>query len=357
MGENHLRMRPAFFNFPPLLIRQISAIHPQGIPEEGCLRAVEPDYKPLITNAALRRRMSRIVKMGVACGLACLKELPAAEVGGILTATGWGFLGDTQKFMDALLDNHEQLLNPTPFMQSTFNTIGAQIALCKGIHACNMTYVQKGHSFENALLDAALHIMEGKENLLVGAFDEVTPLSEHVLRGLGMKMTMGEGAQFFLLQSLKNGSRVEKNGTCFRKNGAQDIFLLGVDLFTGKYTPSAVYDRAIDFLAFYQLSVSDIDFFLEGRTFPAEPVTPDSREDSGDNNASYDYLAERFATSVDIAFKKECGEYPTAVSYALWKACCLLQESSDDRPFRIVVYNHFLGREHTFLLVSNVCGQ
>lgn len=31
--------------------------------------------------------------------------------------------------MNALMDNREQMLNPTAFIQSTFNTVGAQLAL------------------------------------------------------------------------------------------------------------------------------------------------------------------------------------------------------------------------------------
>ena len=46
------------------------------------LQACEPDYKDIIANATLRRRMSRIVKMGVACGLECMGELSPEKIGG-----------------------------------------------------------------------------------------------------------------------------------------------------------------------------------------------------------------------------------------------------------------------------------
>lgn len=343
-------MQTAFFTFPAIRISRMSHIcHPQEMDETGCFRAVEPDYKPLITNAALRRRMSRAVRMGVACGLECLAEVPSGEVGGILTATGWGCLGDTQKFMDALLDNHEQLLNPTPFMQSTFNTVGAQIALCKDIHACNMTYVQKGHSFENALIDAALHISEGKDNLLVGAFDEITPLSCHVLHRLGISFTLGEGAQFFLLQKggilrrNANFLRREKNFARREKKIARrDIFLRGAALFSGKVEIVDVQEIADDFLKAHELTVTDVEVLLNGQRTAGDAVS--------------DRLSQHFPNAVEVPFKKECGDYPTAIAYALWKACRLLQERNEDAPCRILIYNCFLEREHTFLLVSNVCG-
>ena len=143
----------------PVYIQRIASIHPPKDHSPGnnrpYLQACEPDYKDIITNATLRRRMSRIVKMGVACGLECMGELSPEKIQGIITATGLGCLTDTEKFLNNLLDNEERMLNPTPFIQSTFNTIGAQIALIHQIHAYNMTYVHRGLSFESALLDSA----------------------------------------------------------------------------------------------------------------------------------------------------------------------------------------------------------
>ena len=129
----------------PVYINHIASIHADTASGESLyLSANEPDYKSIITNAALRRRMSRIIKMGVACGLECISTLPSEKVHAIITATGLGCLADTEKFLNTIIENKEQLLNPTPFIQSTFNTIGAQIALLRQIHAYNMTYVHRG---------------------------------------------------------------------------------------------------------------------------------------------------------------------------------------------------------------------
>lgn len=57
------------------------------------------------------------------------ERYPVGKVDAIITATGLGCLADTEKFMNALMDNREQMLNPTAFIQSTFNTVGAQLAL------------------------------------------------------------------------------------------------------------------------------------------------------------------------------------------------------------------------------------
>lgn len=84
----------------PVYIQRIASIHPpkDHSPENNhpYLQACEPDYKDIITNATLRRRMSRIVKMGVACGLECMGELSPEKIQGIITATGLGCLTDTE---------------------------------------------------------------------------------------------------------------------------------------------------------------------------------------------------------------------------------------------------------------------
>lgn len=85
----------------PVYIQRIASIHPPKDHSPGnnrpYLQACEPDYKDIITNATLRRRMSRIVKMGVACGLECMGELSPEKIQGIITATGLGCLTDTEK--------------------------------------------------------------------------------------------------------------------------------------------------------------------------------------------------------------------------------------------------------------------
>ena len=114
------------------------------IPEKPCyiagaaalpLSASEPDYKPVITDANLRRRMGRLLKMSVYCGLQALGDVASEEVAGIVTFTGMGFMKDTVSFGNSIYDRDEELLNPSPFMQSTFNTASGYIALIRKIRS------------------------------------------------------------------------------------------------------------------------------------------------------------------------------------------------------------------------------
>lgn len=171
--------------------------------------ADEPDYKEVITDSNSRRRMGRLLKMAVWCGLKSLDGVPSERVAGIITSTGAGFMKDTISFGSSIFDREETLLNPSPFMQSTFNTASGYIALIRKIHAYNTTYVQQADGFAASLVDAAMLLDDAGEGnvALVGAFDEVTPEVDVIRQRLGLYrvvdgfLPLGEGAAAFLLSA------------------------------------------------------------------------------------------------------------------------------------------------------------
>lgn len=173
------------------------------------VNADEPDYKEVITDANSRRRMGRLLKMAVWCGLKSLDGVPSERVAGIITSTGAGFMKDTISFGSSIFDREETLLNPSPFMQSTFNTASGYIALIRKIHAYNTTYVQQADGFAASLLDAAMLLDDAGEGnvALIGAFDEVTPEVDVIRQRLGLYrvgdgfLPLGEGAAAFLLSA------------------------------------------------------------------------------------------------------------------------------------------------------------
>lgn len=169
----------------------------------------EPDYKEVITDANSRRRMGRLLKMAVWCGLKSLDGVPSERVAGIITSTGAGFMKDTISFGSSIFDREETLLNPSPFMQSTFNTASGYIALIRKIHAYNTTYVQQADGFAASVIDAAMLLDDAGDGdvALVGAFDEVTPEVDVIRQRLGLYrvgdgfLPLGEGAAAFLLSA------------------------------------------------------------------------------------------------------------------------------------------------------------
>ena len=149
--------------------------------------------------------------MAVWCGLKSLEGVPSERVAGIITSTGAGFMKDTISFGSSIFDREETLLNPSPFMQSTFNTASGYIALIRKIHAYNTTYVQQADGFAASLVDAAMLLDDAGEGnvALVGAFDEVTPEVDVIRQRLGLYVVgdgflpLGEGAAAFLLSAAK----------------------------------------------------------------------------------------------------------------------------------------------------------
>ena len=85
-----------------------------------------------------------------------------------------GCVRDSEKFVSAIIDNDEQYLTPTSFIQSTHNTVGGQIALGIGCKGYNFTYVHSSNSFESSLLDAKLMLQNDEANtILIGGVDEL----------------------------------------------------------------------------------------------------------------------------------------------------------------------------------------
>ena len=307
-------------------INNMASIHPDGLDaEQAYMKACEPDYKEYIQNPTLRRRMSRIVKMGVACGLECIGKTPKEDIHAIITATGLGCLADTEKFMNNLLDNSEQLLNPTPFIQSTFNTVGAQIALICQNQAYNVTYVHRGFSFESALLDGLLRLTEGDQNVLVGAFDEITSTSYTIQQRMGLLRNAyaGEGAQFFLLSKDQN---------------EQTLAQISVPRWVPR-RDGQVHKQIEDYLKQNEVSFQDIDLLVCGK--------------NGDPTQDAFYSAieqEWFPHAIHTTFKDRCGEYQTASAFAVWETARKLKENKNIR--HALIYNHYYDTGHSLLLIS-----
>ncbi len=83
-----------------------------------------------------------------------------------------------------------------------------------------MTHVQQGLSFEHALLDAMLNIYEGKQQVLTGAVDELTPLLKDISNRFQLpdilKNQLSEGASYFLMGPNKTKAFAEVKSVSIR---------------------------------------------------------------------------------------------------------------------------------------------
>ncbi len=346
-------------------IRSSSSISPQNtfgqsaFPAEpvthtgNSLTCMEPDYTQFIEAKSLRR-MSRIIRMGVAAAMDCLQQAGVQAPDAIITGTAYGCLEDTEVFLTKMIGNKEELLSPTAFIQSTHNTVGAQIALLLKCHQYNNTFVHRGFSFESALLDAMMLLEEHDQyQVLAGGIDEITAGSHLILERLGLyrrqpvsntallssddKGTIaGEGAAFFLLTAHASGNDLAR--------------LDGMEMF---YKPSGneeVRKNIFSFLEAQGIDIGDISLLITGR--------------NGDRKTDvvYDPVHAVFSQTPLIHYKPLCGEYPSSCAFALWLAANILRQgyvpqwigvNAESEPLkRILIYNHYLNIHHSLFLVS-----
>lgn len=319
------------------------------------LACIEPDYKEFIDPKQIRR-MSRIIRMGVASAMECLQEAEVKVPDAIVTGTAYGCLEDTNSFLSKMVEFKEELLTPTSFIQSTHNTIGGQIGLMLQCNNYNNAFVHRGFSFESALLDGMMLLKEGDaDNVLVGAIDEITNTSHAILNRLGLykqggvssldiyntksKGTIaGEGASFFLLAN-------EPSTTDYAK-------LDGLHTF---YKPDGIAEiekQITLFLERHSININDIDLIITGKNGDA----------AGDK--IYEALEQSVFKNKDaINYKWLCGEYPTAAAFAMWLAATIIKSgkapsalnyntAADKKIKNILIYNHYLGIHHSLSLLS-----
>jgi hypothetical protein len=290
--------------------------------------------------------MSRVIKMSVSAALRCV-DRAKVQPDAIITATGLGCLADTERFLDAVTEN-ELRLNPTPFIQSTFNTAGAQIAFMLGNNGYNNTYVHRGLSFESALLDAKMQIDEGVSNVLAGCFDETTDISFDIMRRLGFwkdgltdsnslyanpgkGTASGEGASFFMLSKQPPDDRPQ-------------IRITGLHLLN---TTDMQFDDCPA-----SMRKNDVDLLILGNNGDAEY-----------DKIYRQFISSRYTDKPYCFFKNLCGEYFTASGFALYLAFCIMtmqklpegvvcHGSISPEINSILIYNHFQNINHSLIIVT-----
>ena len=313
----------------------------------------KPDYKKYIIPSMIRR-MSIGVKMGVVASSIALKDAGIVTPEAIVIGSGMGCLRDSEKFLTNILDNDEQFLTPTAFIQSTHNTVGGQVALGLACKAYNVTYVHDATSFETSLMDAMMMMDEGEPNVLVGGVDEIgnhtTKLhqlidfvkkEETFENGVLNSKTNGaiysEGAQFFVLEN-------EKKSNSYAK-------LLDVTHSDDLKKNEVVKELEL-FLKNNSLSISDIDGVLLG-------LNGDVIYDNYYKNLQNGMLK----NIPQIAYKQFSGEYNTASAFGMWIACSILKNqliptgfllnSIDKKSYKnVLLYNQYRGKNHSFMLLT-----
>lgn len=317
---------------------------------ENKLKAIEPVYEGIPPN--ILRRMGKAVKITVGAALPLLNKI--SRLDGIIIGTANGGMEDCIKFMNQIIEYNEGLLTPANFVQSTPNGLAAQLGLLKNNKGYNITHVHRGHSFENALIDAKLLLEECPQNqYLLGAADEISTYNFNVdfLGGWYKKETVsnkelyktdspasiaGEGAAMFIVSADKTNALAELKAIHTLHSKDQDYVISELSAFIKEH----LNDESPNVLITGENGDNRFTPFYEA----AEKLVPEK-------------------TTV-LRFKHMSGEYPTASGQAVWLATQILQgkphpkhavkkEGESKTAKNILIYTNYKGLQHTFILLSH----
>lgn len=284
---------------------------------------IHPDYTDFIPKMK-RRRMTDVLKMGITCAMDCLKQVELEQPDSIIVGTSMGCNIFTKRFLDKINSSKGRLLSPTSFIVSTHNTIAGQISLLLGNHNYNMTHTQNSLSFEQAIMDGMLCILEGSENILVGSSDE----NEHGLYNLESKLNVEKllktyGASFFILSN--------------KKNNEEDINLVDVESFgLVKNRPNTLNQ----FLISNNTSAEEIDLVLYSNSIPETETE----------------LNTIFPDKKLIDFQKITGTYFTNSGFAMDYGVDILTKgfhpTTNKNINRVLIYNNLIPDNLGLILIE-----
>jgi len=311
---------------------------------EPYVRPVEPVYKQYFTpNEA--RRLGKILKRAMLVSREVMKESDVANPDAIITGTGLGCIENTEIFLDKLVREGEELLNPTHFMQSTHNTISSLVAIDAKCHGYNSTYAHKGISFECALQDAFLQMQSGKiQTALVGAYDEMTSDYFILLKKAGYlgkpnQTFAGETAVAMML------SRGKTEKALCKIEAVEKIYIGACHCGLDPQSPE-ILNLQIKF------KTMDIDYIMVGTNGVEET-----------DKIYLENCAKLFPNIPLLQYKNIFGESYTAPALGVYAAAvCLKNGAIPEHLFigvqkksplrKILCYNHSEGKNHTFILLS-----
>lgn len=314
-------------------------------------KAQQPSYKDLIA-PAMSRRMAKGVKMGIYAANKALFHAKMVDPQAVIVGTGLGCIEDSEKFLDAIIDNDEQFLTPTAFIQSTHNTVAAQIALHLQCKAYNFTYVNGANSFESALFDAYMQLKHfNKENILIGGVDEIAPYTFSMYEMISKVKKSGEEVNFKNPQT--KGIALAEGATFFalsnHKTNNSYAEVLDVLLFNAFKDDETTEINS--FLAKNNLSVSDLDVVFFG-------VNADVHQQEFYNkiNTVFNEIPQGYYQHIS-------GSYDTASAFGLKVVAEIIQKQQFPKTvqynnieptkiLKVLMINQFNNTDFSFVLLS-----
>ncbi|MFS4466565.1 beta-ketoacyl synthase N-terminal-like domain-containing protein [Maribacter sp. 2210JD10-5] len=319
---------------------------------ETCLKVVDPNYKAYLPPAAARR-MAKGIKMSMVSSKTAMREAGLENVDAIIVGTGLGCLDDSEKFVSNIIDNDEQYLTPTRFIQSSHNTVAGQIALDMGCKGYNFTYVHANISFESSLWDAKMQLELGEtENILIGGVDELVNhhIETHKLIG---HIKEAPQAPEELLNSNTKGSKVAEGSHFFvlstKKKASTYAQLIGIKTYN-TLNPEQTPKEIEAFLQQNGVALPEIDAVVLGYNGDVE------------FDHYYKKLSDGlFSNTAQLYYKHISGEFDTATGFAFWMANqifrtqhvpeALIINKKPEKVETVLLYNQYRGKNHSIVLL------
>ena len=312
--------------------------------DEENVKAMDVNYKEyLAPNAA--RRMGKLLKRALVCSRAAMEQAHIDMSDAIITATGLGCIENTEFFLDAMIREGETLLNPTPFMQSTHNTIGSSIALDIKCHGYNTHYSQKHVSFDCGLQDAFLQLQnENIRTVLLNAHDEHSPIFDAILKNLDCWYFNNGGFKGEVAVSMVLSNQASSKPLC----SVEDMLMCYKPSISNLQTELQIM------LNRNHLTINEIDAVFVG-------VNGNEMNDS-----VYFANAEALFPNLPLVrYKHLFGEHFTTSGLGVYAAATCLQQKripeflliEKNKPLknvkRILFYNHSENKGYTIILLTN----
>lgn len=313
--------------------------------------SIDPNFAEYLS-PIMSRRMCSLLKRAIVASRLTLQKASVEMPDAIISGTGLGCIENTEKFLYSIWENEEKFLQPSFFMQSTHNIISSAIAIDLKCHGYNNTYVHRGTSFENALMDAMIQFRQQKiRSALVGGYDELTPdyyiffdrigiwdFSKQEASNPKSKCFAGEAAVSMLLQTEQNDQ------TLCELNGVEIMY---------RPTAEQITHSLDSLLTQAGCSLSDIDAVAVGTN--SNPA----------NDAVYDNnVPQLFGGLPVMQYKHLFGQSFISSALGTYVAAVCLQKQSVPAHLltgreecispvrRILLYNHYQNKSHSLMLLS-----
>lgn len=313
------------------------------------LRVVEPKYEGI--PLSLLRRMGKAVRMGVGAALPLINH-SSFPLHGIVIGTANGGMEDCIKFLNQVIEFEEGTLTPTNFVQSTPNAIASQLSMMSANKGYNITHVNRGLAFENALLDVWMLLKENtNHSYLLGGVEEISSYNYNI-DYLAHWFKKEETSNLEMYDSQTEGTLSGEGSAMFIVNAIPTDALAKVDALQLMHTGDAA-EIEIQLTHFLKKNLAEgesIDLLLSG--------------ENGDVRSLHFFeTVERLLNDATVArFKHLTGDFATASALALNIACELIQanklpahmiKTDRKKDFKkVLIYNQYKLVQHSFILVS-----